>query len=206
MIEQLGRRRQRCAERRSSCCRAIASRSRPHVARSRTRRPCSSTSISSTDLVGRVPSTNASALRPSCRQGVRDAHTSTRLRQIASNSAAEQRRCLMFRDKWINKPLPHERMRPLLNDISVTTRDQLTAFRDLTNAAATPRRAAEARGRRRPPDAKNGLRSPRAVHAALQTLEAPTTGSRPDHEPGLRIQATLRRHLVLKTLVATRRI
>lgn len=58
------------------------------------------------------------------------------LRQIASNASAEQRRCLLFRDKWINKPLPHERMRPLLNEISVTTRDQLTAFRDLNRAAA----------------------------------------------------------------------
>lgn len=58
------------------------------------------------------------------------------LRQMASNSAAEQRRCLTFRDKWINKPLPEERMRPLLNDISVTTRDQLTAFRDLNDAAS----------------------------------------------------------------------
>ena len=42
----------------------------------------------------------------------------------------------MFRDKCINRPLPHERMRPLLNEISVTTRDQLTAFRDLTGIAA----------------------------------------------------------------------
>jgi hypothetical protein len=58
------------------------------------------------------------------------------LRQIASNSAAEQRRCLMFRDKCINRPLPDERMRPLLNEISVTTRDQLTAFRDLSVLAA----------------------------------------------------------------------
>jgi hypothetical protein len=58
------------------------------------------------------------------------------LRQLASNAAAEQRRCLMFRDKCINRPLPHERMRPLLNEISVTTRDQLTAFRDLTGIAA----------------------------------------------------------------------
>jgi hypothetical protein len=57
------------------------------------------------------------------------------LRQMASNSAAEQRRCLAFRDKCINKPLPHERMRPLLNEISVTTRDQLTAFRDLNTVA-----------------------------------------------------------------------
>jgi hypothetical protein len=58
------------------------------------------------------------------------------LRQLASNASVEQRRCLMFRDKVINRPLPHERMRPLLNDISVTTRDQLTAFRDLGAAAS----------------------------------------------------------------------
>lgn len=57
------------------------------------------------------------------------------LRQLASNSAAEQRRCLTFRDKWINKPLPYEQQRALLNEISVTTRDQLTALRDLNNVA-----------------------------------------------------------------------
>jgi len=58
------------------------------------------------------------------------------LRQVAANCRVEQRRCLVFRDKCINRPLPHESMRPLLNDISVTTRDQLTAFYDLNNAAA----------------------------------------------------------------------
>lgn len=58
------------------------------------------------------------------------------LRQIAANCRVAQRRCLAFRDKCINRPLPHESMRPLLNDISVTTRDQLTAFFDLNNAAA----------------------------------------------------------------------
>ena len=58
------------------------------------------------------------------------------LRQIAANCRVEQRRCLVFRDKCINRPLPHEAMRPLLNDISVTTRDQLTAFYDFNNAAA----------------------------------------------------------------------
>lgn len=58
------------------------------------------------------------------------------LRQIAANCRVEQRRCLVFRDKCINRPLPHESMRPLLNDISVTTRDQLTAFYDLNSAAA----------------------------------------------------------------------
>ena len=68
-------------------------------------------------------------------QGIARAHSDA-LRQVASNSAAEQRRCLAFRDKCINKPLPDERMRPLLNDISVTTRDQLTAFRDLNTIAS----------------------------------------------------------------------
>ena len=58
------------------------------------------------------------------------------LRQIAANCRVEQRRCLVLRDKCINRPLPHESMRPLLNDISVTTRDQLTAFYDFDNAAA----------------------------------------------------------------------
>ena len=69
------------------------------------------------------------------RQGLAQADLDA-LRQLASNASAEQRRCLMFRDKCINRPLPDERMRPLLNEISVTTRDQLTAFRDLTGIAA----------------------------------------------------------------------
>jgi hypothetical protein len=68
-------------------------------------------------------------------QKVRRAHIDV-LRQIAANCRTEQRRCLVFRDRCINRPLPHESMRPLLNDISVTTRDQLTAFYDLNNAAA----------------------------------------------------------------------
>jgi hypothetical protein len=68
-------------------------------------------------------------------QRVRRSHVDL-LRQIASNCRAEQRRCLVFRDRWINRPLPHESMRPLLNDISVTTRDQLTAFYDLNTVAA----------------------------------------------------------------------
>ena len=67
-------------------------------------------------------------------QRVKRAHIDV-LRQIAANCRVEQRRCLVFRDKCINRPLPDEQMRPLLNDISVTTRDQLTAFYDLNNAA-----------------------------------------------------------------------
>lgn len=57
------------------------------------------------------------------------------LRQLASNGAAEQRRCLIFRDKWINRPLPYEQVRGLLNQISVDSRDQLTAYRSLNHAA-----------------------------------------------------------------------
>ena len=57
------------------------------------------------------------------------------LRQVASNGAVEQRRCLMFRDKWINRPLPYEQVRGLLNQISVDSRDQLTSYRSLSHAA-----------------------------------------------------------------------
>jgi hypothetical protein len=67
-------------------------------------------------------------------EGAKEEHVFT-LRRIAGDAVNEQRRCLTFRDKWINKPLPHEKLRPMLNDISVTTRDQLTAFRDLATAA-----------------------------------------------------------------------
>jgi hypothetical protein len=58
------------------------------------------------------------------------------LRQIASNAAVEQRRCLAFRDKCINKPLPHEEVRTLLNQISIDTRDQLLDYKDLSVAAS----------------------------------------------------------------------
>lgn len=66
------------------------------------------------------------------------------LRIVAANCRTEQRRCLAFRDQCINRPLPDEGMRPLLNDLSVTTRDQLTAFYDLASAAARLEKIAEA--------------------------------------------------------------
>jgi hypothetical protein len=69
-------------------------------------------------------------------QGLTRAHLDL-LRQIASNASIEQRRCLMFRDKWINKPLPDEQMRPLLNQLSTDSRDQLAAYRRLNNAAVS---------------------------------------------------------------------
>jgi hypothetical protein len=62
-------------------------------------------------------------------EGIKGEHIIA-LKKLAGAATVEARRCLQFRDKWINKPLPHESMRPLLNDISVTTRDQLTGFKD----------------------------------------------------------------------------
>ena len=58
------------------------------------------------------------------------------LRQIASNASVEQRRCLAFRDRCINRPLAHEEVRPLLNQISIDTRDQLLDYQDLALAAS----------------------------------------------------------------------
>src|SRR6185436_2455376 len=57
------------------------------------------------------------------------------LRQVASNAALEQRRCLQFRDKWINRPLPYEDVRPLLTEIVNLATNGLAAFRDLTPIA-----------------------------------------------------------------------
>jgi hypothetical protein len=75
------------------------------------------------------------------------------LRHLATLCAGEQQRCLQFRDKWINRPLPHERMRPLLNDLSVTTRDQLTAFQDLQTIAGFVDQLTKPQ----PPDEERGL-------------------------------------------------
>jgi hypothetical protein len=89
-------------------------------------------------------------------QRVRRSHIDV-LRQIAANCRVEQRRCLVFRDKCINRPLPHESLRPLLNDISVTTRDQLTAFYDLNNAAAKLERILQTTEPEPEPDPKRVL-------------------------------------------------
>jgi hypothetical protein len=67
-------------------------------------------------------------------KGLTERHVDA-LRQIASNAAADQRRCLMFRDRWINRPLPYEQVRPLLNRIVTVTRDQLTDYREMSVAA-----------------------------------------------------------------------
>jgi hypothetical protein len=67
-------------------------------------------------------------------QGAKPAHAEA-LRQLASNAAVEQRRCLKFRDKWINRPLPYEDVRALLTEIPTQTSNRLSAFRDLHGAA-----------------------------------------------------------------------
>lgn len=78
------------------------------------------------------------------------------LRQIASNAAAEQRRCLIFRDTWINRPLPYEQTRPLLSELARLTRDQLDEYRDLNVAAERLERFAGPAGRP-PRDRGRGL-------------------------------------------------
>lgn len=56
------------------------------------------------------------------------------LRQLASNAAAELRRTVVFRDKWINKPLPYETVRPMLSQLAGDVRDQLNDYREMTIA------------------------------------------------------------------------
>lgn len=57
------------------------------------------------------------------------------LRQVTSNAALEQRRCLQFRDKWINRPLPYEDVRPMLTEIVNAAANRLTAYYELTPIA-----------------------------------------------------------------------
>ena len=57
------------------------------------------------------------------------------LRQVASNAALEQRRCLQFRDKWINRPLPYEDVRPMLTEIVNAAANRLTGYHELTPIA-----------------------------------------------------------------------
>ena len=66
--------------------------------------------------------------------GFTEAHADL-LRQIASNAAAEMRRTVMFRDKWVNKPLPYDEMRPLLTQLASDVRDQLNDLKEMTVAA-----------------------------------------------------------------------
>jgi len=85
------------------------------------------------DLIGRTVA-DLDRLAAELPERVERAHLEL-LRQLANNAAAEQRRCLIFRDKWINKPLPYEQMRSVLNQISTDSRDQLTEYKNLLGAA-----------------------------------------------------------------------
>jgi hypothetical protein len=58
------------------------------------------------------------------------------LRQLAAAAAAQEQRAVRFRDLWVNKPLPYEDMRPVLDRLSAAARDQLIDYRNLTQAAA----------------------------------------------------------------------
>jgi len=71
-------------------------------------------------------------------------------RQIATSAAAEEHRCLVFRDKWVNKPLPYEAVRPMLDRICTDVRDQLIDYRDLNHAAARVETLAGSEGPRGP--------------------------------------------------------
>jgi hypothetical protein len=67
--------------------------------------------------------------------GFTEAHADL-LRQIASNAAVEMRHTVIFRDKWVNKPLPYDEMRPLLTQLAGDVRDQLNDLKEMTLAAA----------------------------------------------------------------------
>lgn len=58
------------------------------------------------------------------------------VRRLADAAVAEHHRVVGFRDKWINKPLPHEHLRPMLTAIATTVRDQLADYRELPLAVA----------------------------------------------------------------------
>ncbi len=73
-------------------------------------------------------------VRAELEQAPRGVHAEA-LRQVASNAALEQRRCLQFRDKWINRPLPYEDVRPLLTDIVNAAANGLTEYRDVNPIA-----------------------------------------------------------------------
>ena len=131
------------------------------------------------------------------RQGISPADLDA-LRQLASNASAEQRRCLMFRDKCINRPLPDERMRPLLNEISVTTRDQLTAFRDLIGIAAKLEEQMQAATAPPPPRGCTEFRPARAVHEILQQRSIADIQRRTRRSPQARSNGSLRAQRLLR--------
>lgn len=65
-------------------------------------------------------------------------HAETLVR-LANNAAAELRRTVVFRDRWVNKPLPYETVRPMLTQMANDVRAQLTDYREMPIAAAVLR-------------------------------------------------------------------
>lgn len=74
-------------------------------------------------LVGELPS------------GVRSRHVEI-VKQLYESSRFEEDRCVSFKRDFIERRLPHEEMRYLLDHIYAESRDQLIDFRDLSNVAA----------------------------------------------------------------------
>lgn len=55
--------------------------------------------------------------------------------QLYKSSTVEEQTTIQFRDDWVYRSLPHEEIRPLLDDVYRDTRDRLIDFRDLSNLA-----------------------------------------------------------------------
>ncbi len=62
--------------------------------------------------------------------------TADALRRLASRAEREEPRCREFSDKWVQKPLPHEEVRPLLTQMVSVVRHQLGRIRALEDLAA----------------------------------------------------------------------
>jgi hypothetical protein len=57
------------------------------------------------------------------------------LRRLAARAEAEETRCREFSDKWVQKPLPFETVRPLLTQMVSIVRHQLGRVRALEDVA-----------------------------------------------------------------------
>ncbi len=67
---------------------------------------------------------------------VRARVTADGLRRLAAGARAEERRCREFSDRWVQKPLPHEEVRPLLTQMVSIVRHQLGRLASLEDLAA----------------------------------------------------------------------
>lgn len=58
-----------------------------------------------------------------------------RLRRFAASCEPEERRCREFNDRWVQKPLPSEEVRPLLERVVTEVRAQIARLRGLEGLA-----------------------------------------------------------------------